>query len=92
MSKIDLIKQTFSKVLVLDFETIKELRDLLLADEIVVIQEKHTEEKKYQFDELNSLKIILYYISIVSLRVQQLQNTDLFSSEYLHPEIDRHLI
>ena len=60
LSKIKLVSQYFDKVLVLDFETIKETRDLLHANQLVVIQEKHTDEKEYTFDELNCKDIILY--------------------------------
>ena len=60
LSKIKLVSQRFDKVLVLDFETIKETRDLLHANQLIVIQEKHTDKKEYTFDELNSKDIILY--------------------------------
>ena len=61
LSKIKLVSQRFDKVLVLDFETIKETRDLLHAtNQLIVIQEKHTDKTEYTFDELNSKDIILY--------------------------------
>lgn len=60
LSKIKLVSQAFDKVLVLDFETIKETRALLHAKELIVIQEKHTYEEAYTFDKLNSRNITLY--------------------------------
>lgn len=60
LSKIKLIRNTFDKALVLDFETIKETRELFRANEIIVIQEKHTEKEEYRFDKINSKNITLY--------------------------------
>ena len=60
LSKIKLVRQGFDKVLVLDFETIKETRDLLYAKELTVIQEKRTHLVEYTFDEINSKNITLY--------------------------------
>lgn len=60
LSKIKMARLIFDKVLVLDFETIKETRDLLHVKELIVIQEKHTDKEKYTFDKINSKKITLY--------------------------------
>ena len=55
-----MVHQGFDKILVLDFETIKETRDLLYAKELIVIQEKRTHLVEYTFDEINSKDITLY--------------------------------
>jgi len=60
LSKIKLARKVFDRVLVLDFETIKETRDLLHTKELIVIQEKHTDKEEYTFDEINSKDITLY--------------------------------
>ena len=60
LSKIKMARLIFDKVLVVDFETIKETRDLLHAKELIVIQEKHTDQEEYTFDNINSPKILLY--------------------------------
>ena len=59
LSKINLARKVFDKVLVLDFETIKATRDLLHVKELIVIQEKHTYEEAYTY-EINSKDITLY--------------------------------
>lgn len=60
LSRIKLVSHGFDKVLVLDFETIKETRDLLHTKELIVIQEKLTHLDNYTFDEINSKDITLY--------------------------------
>lgn len=60
LNKIKLARYIFDRVLVLDFETIKETRDLLHAKELIVIQEKRTHLVEYTFDEINSKNITLY--------------------------------
>jgi hypothetical protein len=51
-----LLHRKFRKVLILDYSTIFKLKGLINADEIVVIQEKHTKEKDYQFTEGNVVR------------------------------------
>ena len=61
LPKIKLLRERFDKVLVIDYETIRETRLLLIrANQLIVIQEKHTNKEEYTFDEINSKDIILY--------------------------------
>lgn len=59
IKKSELMRKKFDTVLVLDYHTIKETRGLLNAKKILVISEKHTDNKLYFYDK--KLNNVTYY-------------------------------
>lgn len=55
----ELIRFKFNKVIVLDFWTIKHIRGLLSANEVIVISDKHTENSDFMFSK--ELYNVTYY-------------------------------